>query len=388
MVILMPHAAYGDASNEELEQRIERLEKKDAAEKEAEGEKSAMDRVSLNGVMAGAYQYQKVDDAPEAQDTGRGAFVFQPEIGIAITDNDEVFAKFGFAAGNMLNKPIDDGGQAALLYVPWGADLEDDVKDINGRNRDYLLTAWYKHNFEFSEDHTLGITGGLIDATDYLDENAYANDEFGQFMNEVFVNAPIANLQSYDAGGAIEWECGNFFAKGAVMGVGDNDYDRSFTFYGATLGYILNTSIGEGNYRVTGSMTSEAFDNPEEDDKEKLASVVLSFDQQLGEILGAWLRIGMQDDDAAVDAEKFYSGGIDVNGKLWGREGDNIGIAYALLDDGNVEVESSKIFEAYFRLALLDFLGITADFQWQENDYKSDDDPSGYFYGLRGTVEW
>ena len=32
--------------------------------------------------------------------------------------------------------------------------MQDDYKEINGRNRDYLLTAWYKHTFSFSEDHS------------------------------------------------------------------------------------------------------------------------------------------------------------------------------------------------------------------------------------------
>jgi hypothetical protein len=36
-------------------------------------------------------------------------------------------------------------------------------------NRDYLLQAWYKHTFTFGENHTLGLVGGIIDATDYLD---------------------------------------------------------------------------------------------------------------------------------------------------------------------------------------------------------------------------
>ena len=40
------------------------------------------------------------------------------------------------------------------------ANLEGDVKNINGRDRDDLLTAWHKHTFKFGEAHSLGITGG------------------------------------------------------------------------------------------------------------------------------------------------------------------------------------------------------------------------------------
>ena len=116
--------------------------------------------------------------------------LFNPEISITPTENDEIFFLFGFAAGNGLT------GVTPFNLAPWAAALEDDVKDINGRNRDYLLQAWYKHIFEFSEDHTLGLIGGIIDSTDYLDDNEYSNDEYTQFMNEALVNAPNAFLPS------------------------------------------------------------------------------------------------------------------------------------------------------------------------------------------------
>lgn len=129
---------------------------------------------------------------------GRGAIVFEPEIIITPTEQDEIFFKFGFSAGNGVN------GETQLALAPWAANLEGDVKDINGRDRDYLLCAWYKHTFVLGSDHDLSLTGGVIDATDYLDQNAYANDEFTQFMNPALVNGPGGFAPSYDIGGAVE----------------------------------------------------------------------------------------------------------------------------------------------------------------------------------------
>ena len=100
------------------------------------------DRITIGGVLAGAYQYQMISAAPGFEDTGRGAAVFQPELLVTLTEQDEIFAKFGFAAGNALND-----GTSPFHIAPWAADLEDNVKDINSRNRNYLLTAWYKHTF-------------------------------------------------------------------------------------------------------------------------------------------------------------------------------------------------------------------------------------------------
>jgi len=287
------------------------------------------DKFSIGGVVSGAYQYQSVDDPSDVDNAGRGALPIQPEFSFTPTDRDEIFAKFGFAAGNGLNE------KSPFVLAPWDADLEDDVKDINGRSRDYLLTAWYKHTFQFGGEGSLALSGGIIDATDYLDENAFANDEFTQFMNEVFVNAPNAFLPSYDIGGAFELEYGAFSLKGVGMNVGENDDGNNYNFFGVQLGYTLGTALGEGNYRVIGTFSNSEFLDAAGLNKESRRAVVVSCDQELGEIVGAWIRFGFGNDKAAVDYKDVYSGGINISGKLWGRDQDNAGIGYAYLRGGN-----------------------------------------------------
>ena len=263
------------------------------------------DKFSIGGVLAGAYQYQTGNDI---DDKGRGALPFQPEVSFRPTERDEIFTKFGFAAGNGIN------GVTDFNLAPWAADLEDDVKDINGRNRDYLLTAWYKHTFEFSDHIALGLTGGIIDATDYIDENAYSNDEYTQFMNEALVNASNGFAPSYDIGGSVEWEIGNWDFTAVGMNVGENDDGNNFNFFGGQIGYKLNTSLGEGNYRVIGQGTSEEFFDKNGKKQHRLAAF-LSFDQELGDIFGAWIRFGWQDDNALINYDHFLSGGVNISGK-------------------------------------------------------------------------
>ena len=381
-------AALGASSNEALEQRIEKLEEQLESEKEG---KSVLDKISIGGVVAGAYQYQSVDSAPGFEDTGRGAFVFQPEIGVALTEQDELLFHFGFGAGNGLND-----GTSPFATAPWAADLEDDVKDINGRNRDYLLQAWYKHTFQFNDDNSLGVTAGLIDSTGYLDENAFANDEYTQFMNEALVNGPNGFFPSYDIGGALEWEVGQFAVKGVVMNVGDTgenpDVRTSYNFYGAQLSYTINTDLGEGNYRLVVDGTSDDFLKPEGgSEKESLQGAILSFDQQLGEIFGAWLRLGWQDDSAAITYENLYSGGINISGSIWGREEDNIGVGYAYLNGSsqvNQDVDKSQVFEAYVRFLLNEFFSLTGDVQYLKDDMRVGESPDGFIVGLRGVIEF
>jgi hypothetical protein len=336
------------------------------------------DKFSIGGVMAGAYQQQWVDGD---ENTGRGAVTFQPEFSFRPTEQDEFFAGFGFAAGNGLN------GKTKFNLAPWAADLEDDVKDINGRNRDYLLTAWYKHTFALGEDNALGLTGGIIDATAYIDENAYANDQNTQFMNEALVNAPNGFAPSYDTGGAAEWEAGSWDFTAIGMNVGENDDGNNYNFFAAQIGYKLNTGLGEGNYRVIGQMTSKDFLD-EDGSKESLMGGFISFDQQLGEVFGAWIRCGWQNDKALINYDALFSGGLNITGKWYGREADNIGLGYAYLN-GKDDSDYSQVAEAYWRVVLNDYLAVTADLQYIQDKYdNSRDDIDGVIGGVRMTTEF
>jgi hypothetical protein len=341
------------------------------------------DKLSFGGILAGAYQYQVLgDSSPEYEDNGRGAVPFQLEISYTPTPSNELFAKFGFAAGNGLND-----GTSPFYLAPWAATLEDDVKDINGRNRDYLLTAWYKHIFIFTGEQQLALTGGIIDATDYLDENAYSNDEYTQFMNEALVNGPQGFLPSFDIGGAAEWEFNQFAIKGVAMNVGENDDGKNYNYYGVQFSYSMEFGLGEGNYRAIFNITSEDFLNPAGTETERLNSFLLSFDQELGDIFGAWIRFGWANDDAARDWKSLYSGGINIKGSGWQRPDDTIGIGYGFLDGGNMGIDNTQVFETYYRFAVNEFLAASADIQYMKDSMEVSGDADGWVFGVRLTTE-
>ncbi len=347
------------------------------------------DRFSIGGVLAGAYQHQELNDtAPPDDSLGRGAVVLQPELSFSLTENDTLFASFGFASGNALND------QAPFTVSPWAANLEADVKNINGRDRDYLLEVWYSHSFDFGGGHRVSLTGGIIDATGFLDENAYANDEQTQFMNSALVNGPHVFLPSYDTGGAVQWEYGPFTAKGVFMNVGENDPatgDNNYNFYGAQVGYRLETAMGEGNYRLMVDSTSENFLDPSGTKRESMLAGVVSFDQALGKHFGVWIRCGWQDDSAAIVHEGLYSGGVQINGGIYGREDDAIGIGVAFLpgaEQAGQPVDSTRVAEIYWRLALHEYFALTFDAQYIEDDYRPGfgEGPDGTIFGARGVV--
>jgi len=168
--------------------------------------------------------------------------------------------------------------------------------------------------------------------------------------------------------------------------VGAGTDENTYNYYGLQFGYRLNTILGKGNYRIIVDHTSRYFEDLQGHIGQARAALVLSFDQQFGNILGAWIRFGRQDDDAAVDYQNLYSGGLNIIGKLWGREKDNVGLAYALMNSGNLVIDTSQVLEAYYRLVLNDYLSISADVQYMQDDLKAAESPRGWILGTRLTA--
>lgn len=353
------------------------------------------DKLSIGGIAAWGGQCQELTDRFRASSPCRGALPFRPHLSYRPTQQDVLSAELSFAAGNGLN------GVSAFRLSPWAADLEDDVKDINGRGRNYLVTAWYRHDLLIAKDNALSVTLGIIDATDFLDNNAFANDEYTQFMNEGLVNSPQVFLPSYDLGGALQWELGPWSVSAVYMNVGmggdDNedgevgrvtnrDVSDDYDYFGTELGYSVRTALGEGNYRIAYSRTSKDFLDPSATHAERRVAMAMSFDQELGNHLGAFLRTDTQFDRAAVDFKYYYAGGLQIRGSPWGRENDNIGLGVAYLHGGNLDIKSTRLAEAYYRFVIRDRFALTADLQYMHDEKRIGEDPKGFILGLRADA--
>lgn len=338
------------------------------------------DRLSISGVAAGAVQCQEISNAPGFSDTCKGTLPFQTELSFRPTDAGELFVKLGLAAGNGMN------GRSPFAIAPWAADLEHDVENINGHNRDHLLTAWYKHTLQVGGEHTLDATLGIIDATDYLDKNAYASDEYTQFMNAALTNGPNVFLPSYDLGLALAWNRGPWSARGVLMDVGENDDGHRFSFLGVETEYDVESELGSGHYRFLIAAASRNFLDPTGTRWEHRAGVLFSLDQELGRVLGSWARIGWQTNEAAVDYNAIYSWGIDVKGSAWTRNDDNIGLGLAYLSGGSLAIDRSRLAEFYYRWQVMSAFALTVSFEYQHDDLKVGNGPHGWTYGLRAVA--
>lgn len=338
------------------------------------------EKLTIEGTLTGIYQYGDLD-AEGKDDTDRGAVVLDLGINFHPTEKDEFQITLSYAAGNGLNY------LEPFSLVPYADDLENDLKDINGRNRDYLLEAWYKHTFTLSKSVSLGITGGVIDATKYIDDNKFANCECSQFMNEVFVNHTNVNLPSYDIGGIVELNIFNLSIRGLMMNTKfeiEDDVFRGYNYYALQLGYTINTSLGEGNYRVYGFTTNDRFPCWDERDEGSLYGYGISADQELSQIIGVFARFSWQNDKAIITHDKVFSGGINISGKLWGRETDEIGLGVAYLDGADCgNIDNTNAFETYAKFKISDFSDITFDVQYVNDNMKHEKNKDGFVYGIR-----
>lgn len=340
------------------------------------------DKLAIGASIFGIYQYGDFsnnhdDDGKEINSQGESSAGVDLDIDYLPTPDDELYARLRFVTGNGLND-IWHGGLA-----PFSSDLEDDVKDINGSNRDYLLEAWYKHRFAFgSGDHALSLTGGIIDSAAFLDHNDYADDEMIHFMNDAFVTR--AYMPAWDTGAGAELDLGKWGVNAVWMHskTGDAE-DNTFNYLAGQVHYHANPAMGEGTYRLWIQGTSSDFLNPAEEQLENRHSTGISINQAVGEKLGFFVRLAWQDDKAAVDYKAAYTGGLHLNGTMWGRSDDEAGLAYGYLKGGNQYIDRTDVVEAYVRFTLNRYADITADIQYMKDDIQGASARKAWIPGLR-----
>jgi hypothetical protein len=201
------------------------------------------------------------------------------------------------------------------------------------------------------------------------------------------VNHKNVNLPSYDIGGAAEFNISNFSVRGVIMNTkheAEDDDFKNYNYYALQVGYALDTTLGVGNYRVYGFTTSRSFQDWDEAGKERLEGFGISADQKLSPIIGIFARMGWQSDAAIIEHEAAYSGGININGNLWGRENDEIGMGYAYLTGANQSnIDHTNAFETYVRFKISKFSDVSPDIQYIDDILNHGDSRKGIIYGVR-----
>ena len=289
----------------------------------------------------------------------------------------------------------------------------------------------------------LTFTLGRFAITDIFDTNAYANNPKKDFLNWSIVNAGTFDYAG-DAwgityGAAAEWYQGNWTVRGGI-------FDLSKTPAGGISpeGGQLDSSFGQfqlvgeierryqlwdqpGVLKITGFLSrgragdfaaaialSQATGMPADINVVRgytsRLGVSLNWQQQVTDSVGVFARAGWADGNVEpwdfTDIDRTVSGGVSLNGKLWGRPDDTIGIAGVVngiskvhqqfFNDGGLGIligdgmlphpAPEEIVETYYSYALTASTRLTADYQFINNPaYNTDRGPANVF---SGRVHW
>jgi len=354
------------------------------------------EKLSIEANLTGVYQWLK-EEQGGFHDEEKGSVALDARVSFKPTEVDEFSARASFAKGNGLNKVLER--KEIFKLRPSSDDLRDDLHNINNRSRDHLLELWYARTFSLPGNSTLKSTLGILDGTAFIDQNRFANDELTQFMNEAFVNNPLANIISYDYGVAFEFGKGPFGITLLGMTSKTEEHDdprfnkKNYNYYSAQISYKLESPLGEGNYRVYGFTTNKRFPDWNDAKKKALKGFGVSIDQDLiKDKLGLFARVGFQDDDAKVDYKSMYSAGLTYKFCLFGKKDFTLGAGYAFLKapSKNDELKQTKVFETYFSIPIYEkeklFTShLTFDWQWMKDKFREEDkkDHSGHIFGVR-----
>ena len=345
--------------------------------------------VTIDSALRGIIQHGRYNNAtnrdgePLDEETGSAA-IGDLEIDISPTPRDTIWTRLRFAKGNALN---DVGG---IELSPYNGPLEDDIKDINGSGRNYLLEVWYRHTFSPGANTDFAVTGGIIDSTHYIDENRYAGDEDSQFMMPPFATPDnTIGTPSYDPGIAFELHGNQWSLNGAYMR-SSNEILEDADFFGAQLGYHTTMAWGTGNYRVSTYIANGRVKEEKGEGDATMYGLGVSIDQELGEGWGIFFRAFAQNDEAPIKYDRDLSGGISISGQRWGRPDDVLGIAYAhLIGSSEQSIDYTNAAEAYLKFQLVRSVDFTVDVQYTKDHIDSDKgDPQAWVFGGRLNFEF
>lgn len=303
-----------------------------------------------------------------------------------------------------------EGSGMAFIHLEGGAGggLDGDELDLfSGVNRDagnssnsvQVTEAWYEHYFF---DKRVILTFGKLDATCYLDDNEIANDECTQFLGFAFRNSTALEFPDDNSIGA---RLGINPIESFELNLGfidDNaDWEDVFKspFIFGQINVKPNLFALEGNYRFyiwrDDSEHTELIDITR--DEEANYGWGISVDQGIIKPATVFFRCGWENDKVS-NIEWAWSTGLQINGEIWNRDEDVLGVAFGQNipgDDygkgGNPDHHESR-FEAYYNLHINDYLSLSPDLQVilsPKGVASSDEgvDDTVYVIGLRVQID-
>jgi hypothetical protein len=236
--------------------------------------------------------------------------------------------------------------------------------DLGTTNDTVTILEAYLEGVLWNERLTL--TAGKIDATNYIDGNAYAGDETAQFLSGGLVNNGVLTAPGNGPGVrlGVSLVPDLVYLEAVAMSQdpdGDtNTTNRSFEHaYGALeVGFTPKLLGRPGAYRFWGT-----FDGDGSRIRKRFGAAEdytamgagMSFDQEVAKGLGLFFRLGYRDtDNTAYTTRTSWSLGGQLGvGNFWSaRPDDVIGVAYSQITptkrDFGARATDEKFVEAYY----------------------------------------
>lgn len=264
----------------------------------------------------------------------------------------------------------------------------------------------------------LVVTVGKISVGDIFDTNRYAHDPRADFLNWTLIDAGsfdyAADAWGYSYGGAIELYRRGFALRAGLFNLSkvpnSETLERNFSQYELVVEGEAPLSIGgrPGKLKLTGFInhgnmgrfteavalagaTGQAADIGPVRRFATRSGMSINIEQAVTGSLGVFARAGRADGRFEsfefTDVDRTIAGGVSLNGKRWGREGDTIGLAGVincasadrkaylnagglgiLVGDGELPRPGDEhIVETYYNFAPFSGINLTADVQFINN---------------------
>ncbi len=326
--------------------------------------------LSIHGGALGYYQGRNgpTIDGVDYEDANGAGFVADLELSFEPLQNGEFFMRVH--AGEGQGADVDLVDNDALF-----ANLNTIADDNPGNDGLSVLEAFYTQSF-CNERYLFSI--GKTEQVVFIDDNAFANDEYTQFVGKPFVNNPM--LDSEDEFGPLmaaqvsPWQQLTLtflyestsrpnLEEDVQKSIYDNIFDTPFVAAQVTCSPKIFGM--DGNYRLYGWGATYNHPQVSGDGTDKGWGIGLSLDQMVHEKVGLFARFAYSNDQV-YEAPWFWSVGANLKGLIPCRDEDEIGLGIAGLEaNSDLGYNGTELhLEAYYRFVLSEYFSISPDIQF------------------------
>lgn len=294
-------------------------------------------------------------------------------------------------------------------------------------------------------DRRITISAGKFAISDFYDDNPFSHDPRTEFLNWSLMSNGAwdypANTRGYTVGLVAELVQPGWALRISAVQVpkkanGPVMDSKIFKANGETLELEKSYTIGKqpGTVRLLGFFNTSqavayrrAIDAAKQGDSSYLPVFTgdadlqhyggskwgwgVNVNQNISDRLGAFFRASWNDGKTATwaftEIDKSISGGLHIDGKLWKRDNDHVGVAMVvngiskdhrdflraglhgfIIGDGQLNYGSEGIAELYYAAELFKHIIFTADYQFVNNPAYNKDRGPVHVFAIRGHVEF